>query len=143
MAGRAKCAFSLLIAVDVRLCQICFRAADRAYTALVDTTMSSSSVFAWMLGVDMRLCLLCFALLKPVKSRARLCLRELVLLIAVDIQWSEISFRFAGRGYPPLCSTPLCRLEGPSLCCMLTYDWAGCIFLCRYWSRRSRWVDRG
>ena len=48
MTGWAKCAFALLIAMDVQLCQICVRAADRGYTdiALVDTTVSSSSVYA-------------------------------------------------------------------------------------------------
>ena len=66
MAGWAKCVFALLIAVDVRLCQICFRAADHGYTALVDTTVSSSSVFALLPGVDMRLCLLYFRFAKIV-----------------------------------------------------------------------------
>ena len=62
MAGWAKCAFALLIAMDVQLCQIFFRAADRGYIdiALVDTTVLSSSVFALLLGVDMRLCPLYF-----------------------------------------------------------------------------------
>ena len=87
---------------DVRLCQIFFRAADRSYIALVDTTVSSSSVFAFLLGVD-----------------TRLCLRELVLLIAADIQMSQISFRFADRGDLPSWSTRLWRLEGPSLCCFV------------------------
>ena len=64
MADRAKCAFARLMAVDIRLCQICFRAADRGYTALVDTTVSSSSVFALLLRVDMRLCLLYFRFAK-------------------------------------------------------------------------------
>ena len=64
MAGWAKCAFALLIAVDIRLGQICFRVADRGYTALVDTTVSSSSVFALLLEVDMRLCLLHFRFAK-------------------------------------------------------------------------------
>ena len=58
MTGWAKCAFGLLSAMDARLCQICFCAADRGYIALVDTTGSSSSVFALLLGVDMRVCLL-------------------------------------------------------------------------------------
>ena len=60
MAGWDKRAFALLITMDVRLCQICFRAADRVYIALVDTTVSSSSVFALLLGIDMRLCFLFF-----------------------------------------------------------------------------------
>ena len=64
IAGWAKCDFALLIVVDVWLCQICFRAADRGYTALVDMTVSSSSVFALMLGVDIRLCLLHFRFAK-------------------------------------------------------------------------------
>ena len=64
MAGLAKCTSALLIAMDVRLCQICFRAADRGYIALVDTTVSSSSVFALLLGVDMRLCLMYFRFTK-------------------------------------------------------------------------------
>ena len=64
MAGWAKRAFSLLVAMDVRLCRICFRAADRGYIALVNTTVSSSSVFALLLGVDMRLCLLYFRIAK-------------------------------------------------------------------------------
>ena len=50
--------------MDVLLCQICFRAADRAYIALVDTTVSTSSIFALLLGVDMRLCLLYFRFAK-------------------------------------------------------------------------------
>ena len=64
MAAWAKCAFALLVAMVVRLCQICFRAADRGYIALVDTTVLSSSVFALLLGVDMRLCLLYFRFAK-------------------------------------------------------------------------------
>ena len=64
MAGWAKRSFALLITMDVRLYQIRFRAADRGYIALVDTTVSSSSVFALLLGVDMRLCLLYFSFAK-------------------------------------------------------------------------------
>ena len=60
MAGRAKCAFALLITVNIRLCQTCLRAADSGYTALVDTTVSPSSVYALLVGLDMRLCLLYF-----------------------------------------------------------------------------------
>ena len=82
IAGWAKCAFALLIAVDVGLCQICFRAADRGFTALVDTTVSSSSVFTLLLGVDIRLCLLYF---RFAKIAGPLCLKELVLPIAFDI----------------------------------------------------------
>ena len=70
-----------------------------------------------------------------VKLRARLYLRELFLLIAVDIHGSQMSFRFAGGGDLPLWSTQLCRLEEPSLCCVLMINWAGCILLCRYASR--------
>ena len=44
--------------MDVQLCQICFRAADRGYVALVDTTVSSGSGFASLLEFDMRLCFL-------------------------------------------------------------------------------------
>ena len=58
MAGWAKCALALLIAIDVRLYQLCFRAADLGYIGLVDTTLSSCSVSALLLGVDLRLCLL-------------------------------------------------------------------------------------
>ena len=76
------------------------------------------------------------------KSRARLYLRELVLPIAVDIQCLQISFRFTDRGDLPMWSTRLCRLEGPSRCCLSTYDWAGCTLLWRYACRRSRWADR-
>ena len=64
MAGWAKYAFDLLITVIIRLCQTCFRAADSSYTALVDTTVSPSSVYALLVGVDMRLCLLYFRLAK-------------------------------------------------------------------------------
>ena len=108
MAVWDKCAFALLIDVDLRLCQTCFRDADRGYTAPVGTTESSSSGFALLLGIDVRLCLSHF---RFVKSRARLCLRELVLPIAVDIQGLQTSFRFSDRGGLPLWSTRLCRLE--------------------------------
>ena len=68
MAGWAKRAFALLITMDVLLCQKCFRAADRGYIALVDTTVSSSSVFPLLLGVDMRLCLLYFRFAKIARA---------------------------------------------------------------------------
>ena len=64
MAGWAKRSFALLITMDVRLCQICFRATDRGYIALVDTTVSSSGIFALLLGVDMRLYLVYFRFAK-------------------------------------------------------------------------------
>ena len=120
MAGWAKRAFALLITMDVRLLTV--------VTLLWSTRLCRPAAFS--LCFSGLICGFAFCTFALRKSRARVCLRELVLPIAVDIQGSQISFCFADRGDLPPWSTRLWRLEWPSLWCLLTYDWAGHIFFC-------------
>ena len=94
--------------MDVRLCQMYFRRANRA-TLLLATRLCRSAAFLLYCSGLICGCDCCtFALLN---SRARLCLKKLVIPIAVDIQGSQISFRFTNRGDLPLWSTCLFILE--------------------------------